>query len=172
MFAEVLSRAVQQGFFAAALFDRDGAMFGIAGEIVEEEARPLAALAMYRVRTNDMAERLFTGEILLLPLEDCDVAVAVAKRRLFLVVKLEADLRDALPRVRELLDLVERMIPDEEIDMPPSAANGSSGSGPAELALIELGITVGRSRAKSLGCVLANLDEAPVEVELPRLAVI
>ncbi len=146
-FSGVLAHAVADGLVAAALVDRDGNTIGLAGAITEEEAMPLAALVMYRLKGEDLAARLFEGEILSLTLDEREVAVGIARRQLFVVAVLGAA-QPAL--VRDLRDAVEQLLPVRE-DVPPpwSRGNGGSGSGPAELPLIELGITVRRERGKA-----------------------
>ena len=57
-FQVVLTRAVEDGLVAAALVDRNGNTVGLAGAMSEEEALPLATLVMYRLKTDDLAERL------------------------------------------------------------------------------------------------------------------
>jgi hypothetical protein len=151
LFASVLERAVNDGLVAAALVDRDGNAHGLAGAITEEEAMPLAALVMYRLKSDDLAPRLFSGEILSLTLDDRDVAVGIAKRQLFVVAVLEASTPAALALVTELRDDVARMLPTNEVEapLPRTGGSGGSGSGPAELPLIELGISVRRERGKA-----------------------
>jgi predicted regulator of Ras-like GTPase activity (Roadblock/LC7/MglB family) len=151
-FNELLQRAVENGVKAVALVDRDGVVVARAGEISAEEAMPLAALVMYRLKAADLASRLFAGETISVTLDDRDVAVAVAKRQLFIVAVLEAATDDWLALVRDVRDDVERMLTDATADiemLPPWGGSGGSGSGPAELPLIELGITVSRTRGKA-----------------------
>ena len=147
-----LAHAVRDGLVAAALVDRDGNTVGLAGELAEEEAMPLAALVMSRLKSDDLAARLFAGEIVSLALDDRDVAVGVAKRQLFVVAVLGASTLAQLELVRELRDAVARMLADAtgKATAPPwSGSTGGSGSGPAELPLIEFGITVRRDRGKA-----------------------
>ncbi len=149
-FTKAVIRAVEDGLVAAALVDRDGNSVALAGAIAEEEAMPLAALVMYRLKSVDLASRLFAGEVLSLALDDRDVAVAVARRQLFVVAVLGDPASAAL--VRALRDDVARMLSDASDDVaPPSpwGGGGQSGSGPAQLPLIELGITVRRERGKA-----------------------
>jgi hypothetical protein len=149
-FSGLLARAVEEGLVAAALVDRDGNTVGLAGAITEEEAMPLAALVMYRLKSNDLASRLFAGEVLSLTLDDRDVAVGVAKRQLFVVAVIGAATTATLAVVRELRDDVERMLTSDEVAAPPPwTSGGGSGSGPAELPLIEFGISVRRERGKA-----------------------
>jgi hypothetical protein len=147
-----LSRAVEDGLIAAALVDRDGKTIGLAGAITEEEAMPLAALAMfmYRLKRDDLAPRLFAGEILSITLDDRDVAVGIAKRQLFVVAVLAASTEAQLELVADLRDLVaSRLCEEDSATAPRSGSAGGSGSGPAELPLIEYGITVRRERGKA-----------------------
>lgn len=152
-FSTVLASAVADGLIAAALVDRDGRAVGLAGAITEAEAMPLAALVMYRLKGPDLSARLFAGEILCLELDDRHVAVAVAKRQLFVVAILAAATPAQVELVRELRDQVTGMLHDQTAaasGLPPwSGGSGGSGSGPAELPLIELGITVSRHRGKA-----------------------
>ena len=153
----MLQRAVDDGLVAAALVDRNGNLVARAGAIEEDEAMPLAALVMYRLKSDDLAPRLFAGQVLSLALDGRNVAVAVAKRQLFVV----AVLAPATPTVINLVadhlvgqlrDRVAGMLQDLSADLGPppwSGGPGGSGSGPAELPLIEFGITVGRDRGKA-----------------------
>jgi len=55
-------------------------------------------------------------------------------------------------RFAELRDEIEKMLTDLRDDgapWPGSGGSGGTGSGPAELPLVELGITVGRERGKA-----------------------
>jgi hypothetical protein len=145
----LLSRGIEDGLVAAALVDRNGATVGLAGAIAADEAMPLAALVMYRLKSDDLAPRLFAGEIVSLALDDRDVAVGVAKRQLFVVAVVRDSSADQLELVRELRDRVARMLADIA-DVPSWRGDvGGSGSGPAELPLIEYGVTVRRERGKA-----------------------
>jgi hypothetical protein len=152
-FMTMLARTVGDGVNGAALVERDGNVVAFAGAVAEEEAMPLAAVVMYRLKSGDLASRLFAGEILSLSLDDRDVAVGVAKRQLFVVAVLEASTPATLARVREVREQVERMLADATSDVvaasPWSGGGGGSGSGPAELPLVEFGITVRGERGKA-----------------------
>jgi hypothetical protein len=157
-FSRLLQSAIEDGLVAAALVDRKGNVIARAGAIEEEEAMPLAALVMYRLKSDDLAPRLFAGQVLSIALDGRDVAVAVAKRQLFVVAVLAADTPAVLDLVAqrivgELRDRVSEMLQDmgaEHGDLPPwGGGPGGSGSGPAELPLIEFGITVPRKPGKA-----------------------
>jgi hypothetical protein len=147
-FRSLLEKVVQRGLMGVALVDRDGRTVGLAGAISEEEAMPIAALVMYREKSPDLAARLLEGEVVTRDLEDRVAAVAVAKRQLFVVATLTAATETQLALVRELRENVAARLAVYSVSAPPwSGGRGGSGSGPAELPLIELGITVPRAKA-------------------------
>ena len=145
-------RAIDGELAAAALIDRDGNAVSIAGAIEEDEAMPLAAIVLYRLNSDDLTARLFTGEVLALSLEDRTVAVAIAKRQLFVVAVLREATQALIARVDELRDRVAEMLDEHEPqDLPPPSAGGGRGGGgsAAELQLVELGITMPRMVPKA-----------------------
>ncbi len=150
-FSIVLGQAIHDGLAAAALVDRDGKAIGLAGAISEEEAMPLAALVMYGLKSDDLAARLLTGEVVSLALDERDVAVCIAKRQLFVVAVLSSATPAMLERVGQLRDDIAGMLQTNEPDVPLSwqGGSGSGSSGPAQLPLIEFGITVRRERGKA-----------------------
>jgi hypothetical protein len=149
-FQAALDRAVEDGLAAAALVDRNGKTVALAGALEADIAMPLAALVMYRVKTDDLASRLFAGEVVSVTLDDREVAVGVARRQLFVVAVLGASTLAMHERVRELRDNISRIIIDAQGVLPPrSRGGGDSGPDPAELALAEYGITVPRTRGKA-----------------------
>jgi hypothetical protein len=146
----LLELAVEEGLLGAALVDRNGNTVGLAGAIDEEAAMPLVALVLYRLKRDDLSARLFTGEVLHLSLDDRDVAVCIARRQLFVVAILPPSTPGLLARVDELRDDVESILANASGDVPlPWRGNGGSGSGPAEIPLIEWGVTVRRERGKA-----------------------
>jgi len=150
-FQAALDRAIEDGLAAAALVDRNGKTVALAGALDEDIAMPLAALVMYRVKSEDLASRLFAGEVVSVTLDDREVAVGVARRQLFVVAVLGASSDAMHDRVRELRDHISRMLADVQgIALPPrSRGGGDSGPDPAELALAEYGVTVPRTRGKA-----------------------
>jgi hypothetical protein len=152
---EAVVRSVDAGLLAAALVDRDGDTVALAGEITVEEAMPLAAMVMFKRKSADLAPRLFAGEVLVLELEDRYVAVGVAKKQLFVVAVIGRANPERQNLACLLRDEIEELIPDTRGEMtapPPWATGGGGGSssGPAELQVVEYGITVGRrARAKA-----------------------
>lgn len=146
----MLATALGDGVDGVALVDHAGATVAVAGALSTDEARPLAALAVHRLKSRDLAARLFAGEILSLRLDGRDVAIGVAKRQLFVVAVLESSTPTTLARVGDLRDAVGRKLMTEFADAATwTRGNGGSGSGPAESPLVEIGVTVRRERVKS-----------------------
>ena len=149
-FSTALSRAVDDGLIAAALVDHNGTTVGLAGAIGVEEAIPLAELVLHRLDRDRLAARLLAGEIVSLMLDDRHLAVGIAKRRLFVVAVLAAFTSAQLELVRELRYAIGRLLAGTTVESAPPVHGsvGGSGSGPAELPLIEYGVTVRRERGK------------------------
>jgi hypothetical protein len=140
-----LARALDHGLAGAAVVDRKGHVIALAGAIDRDEVMPLTGLVMHRLAGEDLAPRLFGGEVVWLALDERDVAVGVAKRRLFVVAVVHGTTGVLRAVVRGLRDDVENMLGDTTDDPMSWSVPGSSGSDPAAL----LGITVGRERAKA-----------------------
>ena len=151
-FAGVLHWATEDALISAALVDRNGKTIDLAGAISADEAMPLATLVMHRLKSEDLAARLFAGEILSLALDGREVAVAIAQRQLFVVAVFDAATREVLERVRELRDRVAAMLQSDTPEVAPptwGGGSGGSGSGPADLALVEYGVTVPKRRGQA-----------------------
>jgi len=144
MFRTQLERAVAQGVAGAALVDRDGNTIGLAGEMTYETAKPLATLVLYRLKSADLAKRLFAGEVVSLDLDGREIAVGIARRQLFVVATIATP--DQLALVAELRDDVATALAPDDPRAPHlwRPGGGGSGSGPAALPLIERGVTVPR----------------------------
>ena len=74
---------------------------------------------MYRCKSDDLKERLFSGEVLAVAIDERDVAVCVAKRRLFVVAELEAATPALLERVADFAEHV-----DDDAPMPWATSGG------------------------------------------------
>lgn len=145
-FSTVLTRAVESGLVGAALVDRNGTTICAAGEIAHEEAMPLAALVMFRLKGEDLTERLFAGEIMSVSIDERDAAVGIAKRQLFVVALLGEVTPARLQLVRTLRDGIARMLATEGDEIGEVIPLPWNDDGPAELPL-DFGITVRRGQA-------------------------
>ena len=148
--AEALAVAVHGGLLsAAALVDRRGQTIATAGAIDKDEARALTALVLRATKNECVVEELFAGQIVPLALEGRMVAVGIARRQLFLVAVLAYRTDAFCETVGRLRDRIAELLahPGGDDRMPPAGGSGGSGSGPAELQLVELGITKARGKA-------------------------
>jgi hypothetical protein len=148
-FSIPVQRAVDRGLAAAAVLDVDGKPFAVAGALDDDEARAVVAfLATGRLRSPDLLDRMLEGEMVTSSLDDREVSIGIAGRCVFVVVVLAPDL-DLSRAVDGLRVEVEQMISSLRASFsgsrPPGApSSGGSSSGPAELQLIEFGVTVPR----------------------------
>lgn len=147
-FRAVLANVIDDRVVGVALVDREGRTVGREGEIAED-AMPLVALVLYRLKTPDLSTRLFAGEVLTFDLDGSAVAVAVAKKQLFVVAMLKEATLSSVACVDQLRDSVSRMLYQDTPETTPElwGGGGGSGSGPAQLPVIEWGVTVPRGKA-------------------------
>lgn len=157
----LVERAIEQGLVAAALIEGDGTVVAGAGAITRDELLPIVAFVLERSEGDDIGSRLLAGEIISCTLDARDIAVGIAARQIIVVAVLKVD---ELPQLLgltspEQLALVEALRDDvarivvarnsQGAAPPPPNATGGSGSGPADLQLVEFGITVRRDRGKA-----------------------
>lgn len=137
-FTDALQRAIGRGVIGAAVVDRGGKLIDWVGASEDDEESSLANLVSLLEDDNVLAS-LLRGALGVLPVGDgLSTVVAIAKRELY-VVAIAADSADTtIATVRELRERVARVLPD------PPRGSGASGAGPAELQVVELGITVPR----------------------------
>jgi len=147
----MLRRAIGGGLKAAALVDRDGSTIALAGELSEEEALSLVALVMLRMKSDDLNDRLFAGQVISVAFDERQVAVAVARRQLFVVTVLRDDSELDLDQVRDLRARVASSLDSNDVGGPVVIWNpgGTGSGGAAEIPLMEYGITSGRPYAKA-----------------------
>jgi hypothetical protein len=142
--------AVEAGLDAAAILDAKGKPLALAGALDRDEARAIAAHATRELRTPDLLERLMQGELLNASLGDRDACIGIVASCVFFVVVFPRDpASTSLVAVDELRSDIARMIEDAKSDvsksqLPPPPRSGGSSSGPAELPVVEVGITVRR----------------------------
>jgi hypothetical protein len=143
-------RAIASGVAAAAILDHRGKVVALAGELDPHEARAIVAHATHQL---DRAHaRLLDGELLATSIAGRDARIGIAGGSVFFVIVLPSDpAAMSLVALDELRADIEQIIHDAKTSFddalpPPSSAPGGSSSGPAELPLVELGVTVPRRR--------------------------
>ena len=147
-FAVAVRLAVEGGLAAAAILDVEGKSLAVAGALDDDEARAVAAVVTRRLRSPDLLGRMLDGEMIASSLDDREVSIGIAARCVFVVAVLGRDPVASRVAVDELRCDVERMISEARADVsgsvppPPPTGSGGSSSGPAELPVIELGVTV------------------------------
>lgn len=93
---------------------------------------------------------MFGEEMLSATLNDREVRIGIAARCMLFVVVLPSDpAAMSLIAIDELRSDIERIVRDAKADalkpkLPPLPGSGGSSSGPAELPLIEVGMTIRR----------------------------
>lgn len=141
-FAAPIAKAIAGGLAAVALVDRHGRALATAGALDAEDATPLFALVIDRLKTQrDRTARLFAGEVVALELHGLRVAIGIAGRQLFVIAVL-LGAPGALGVAQRLRDEVSEVL-DEPI---PANVTGTAA---VELALLEYGIPAGRVHAKA-----------------------
>src|SRR3954469_11917801 len=144
-FSVAVQRAVDDGLDAAAILDEEGKPFAVAGGLDDDEVCAIAAVVTRRLRIPDLLNRVLKGEMVTSSLDDREVSIGIAARCVFIVVVLCGDPERSRRLVDDLRRDVEQIIRVERsrsfVPRPPS---GGSSSGPAELPVIELGVTVRR----------------------------
>lgn len=149
-FAIAVRLAVEAGLDAAAILDRKGKPLAIAGALDNDEARAVAAHATRQVGSGRLLERLLQGETLTTSLGEREVRIGIAANCVFFVVVLPRDQAAmSLVAVDELRSDIEEMVHDARSGVstslpPPPTNTGGSSSGPAELPVVEVGVTVRR----------------------------
>jgi len=141
--------AVEGGLGTAAILDVEGKPLAVAGALDGDEARAIAAVVTRRLRSPDLLVRMREGEMLTMSLGDREVSVGIAANCVFVVVVLGPDPAVSRVAVDDLRRDVEQMVRDARAGVsgsrpPPPTDSGGSHSGPAELPVIEVGVTVRR----------------------------
>lgn len=135
--AQNLESAIARGVAGAALVEFDGTEIAIAG-MKHDELRPFVRSAVSRLRPD-------VGGIVSFALDDNVVACGTADS-LCVVAVLKAPSRIQFALVDEVRDEIARVLAKRaQVGAPPPTpkdGSGGSGSEPADLELIEYGITV------------------------------
>jgi len=148
-FATVAKHAVADGLDAVAVLDSEGRLLALAGDLDANETRAVAAFAN---RDSDDRSRLMNGDVLDASIDDQPARVAIAASVWIVMVfpRDPSELQRVVDRLRMQCDQIVAMANEEsardDILPPPSSSGGGSSSGPAELPLVEVGITVRRGQ--------------------------
>jgi hypothetical protein len=137
-FTDALQQAIRGGVIGAAIVDRGGQLIDWVGASEDDEESSVANLVAL-LEDDNVLESLLRGALGVLALGDTlSTVVAIAKRELYVVAMVADSADTTIDTVRELRDRVALVLPD------PPRGSGASGAGPAELQVVELGITVPR----------------------------
>jgi hypothetical protein len=144
---------VDVGLDAAAILDPKGKPLAIAGDLDANTARALTAFAARDAQQPDLLDRLKAGKLLRTVLDDREVNIAVVAGSVFVVVVLPRErAKLSFTAIDDLLvgvaNILSKATESSRCDVPPPPASSSSGgsSGPADLQVVELGVTVPRGR--------------------------
>jgi hypothetical protein len=148
-FSLAVQHAVDAGLDAAAILDTEGKPYAVAGAFDDDEARAIAAVVTRRLRSPDLLARMLEGEMVTSSLDDREVSIGIAARCVFIVVIVGRDPAASRAMAEDFRCEVERMVSEARADFsgsrpPVDPGSGGSTSGPAELPLIEIGVTVRR----------------------------
>jgi predicted regulator of Ras-like GTPase activity (Roadblock/LC7/MglB family) len=146
-FEEAVQRAVERGLQGAALIDRDGKVIASAGVLDHYESQQLAAFVARNLKGEALAERVFTGELVPFDFDGRDALLGVAARCLFVVAIAPRARRHAAEHLHKVVTGIVSVLLERAGSLPPAGSPPGSPSGPAQLPLIELGITVRRGKA-------------------------
>lgn len=143
-FADTLQRAIKRGLVGAAVIDRDGHVVDRAGAAADDPRSSLAELLAHLRSQPALSVQLFAGELVVLSLGHDELVVAVVRagHDLFVVAVLTDSTPATLDSVRALRDRVLS-------SMSGGAHEPGTPGGPAQLQLVELGVTVPHKPGKN-----------------------
>jgi hypothetical protein len=148
-FERACAHAVGGGIIAAALIDREANVVALAGTLADTDVRAIVGVLSESLKGDELARVLFAGGRFEFALDQQTVCVRVAARCVFVAVVI-SDASVATDRRAESLHLeTERIVRElfgDELSPPRGPGSGGSASGPAELPLLELGVTPGVKR--------------------------
>ena len=145
-FDHACAHAVGGGITAAALIDRDAKVVALAGTLADTDVRAIVGVLSQSLKGDELARVVFAGASFEFALDQQTVSIRVAARCVFVVVVI-SDASVATELRAESLHLeTERIVRElfgDERSPPRGPDSGGSASGPAELPLLELGVTPG-----------------------------
>ena len=145
---------VAEGLDAAAVYDVEGKPIAVSGELDEVEVQAIEMVLAGRMREDGRLVRMLDGQLLRSPLGEREIMIGIAANCVFVVAvrnPLVEMSRDPLGRAIAFdvfQSFVARVINDARARVtrsrPPLGGSGGSSSGPAELPVVEWGVTVPR----------------------------
>ena len=149
-FTTAVRLAVENGLEAVAILNAEGEALAMTGAFDADQARAISAVATWRVTSPGMIDRMLRGELVTSVLGGREASIGIAAGSVFFVVVFGQDLAaTSLVAVDELRADIEHMLGEASallagtsVGAPPSSSSGGSSSGPAELPVIEIGVTV------------------------------
>jgi hypothetical protein len=147
-FLPLAGAAVAHGLDAAAILDVSGKTLAITGALDGNEARVLPAVIARCMRSPDLLTRMLDGELIELALDERMIHIGIAARCVFIIVVPNRQLHGPQVASDNFRLGVERMISEARADFSGARLrhvdSGGSSSGPAELPVVEWGVTVRR----------------------------
>lgn len=137
------------GLHAAAVFDVDGKLLTTVGALDNDELRAIGTVLTGRMREGDLLARMLEGELITSSLDDREIEIGIVANCVFVVVVPGPYAEASRIAGDALRSDIARVIGEARADTsgsrssPPPGSGGSS-SGPAELPVIEWGVTVSR----------------------------
>lgn len=137
---------VEEGLDAAAICDVEGNPLAVSGELDADEVQAIGMILTGRMREADRLARMLDDQVLTSPLGEREITIGIAANCVFVVA-----VRNPVGRALAFdgfRSFVERLINDARARVPgsrpPLGGSGGSSSGPAELPVVEWGVTVPR----------------------------
>jgi hypothetical protein len=147
-FRPLVRAAVVDGLEAAAVLDVDGNTLALTGALDGVEARAISAVITSCMRSQGVLARMLDGELIESALEERVIGIGIAARCVFVVAVPNRELNGPQGALNDFRFRVERLISDARADFSgsrsPSVGSGGSSSGPAELPVVEWGVTIPR----------------------------
>jgi hypothetical protein len=143
---EAVERAVEVGLAGAAVVDYLSNTVAVAGTLAAGDVRPIMGDARCRLVSEGTMRRMLGGEMIQVSLDDRTVAIGIAAQFLFVIVAFAEVTKATRALASALRRDVERLIDETQTDAgnaPPwTRGGGGSSSGPANVPVIEIGVTI------------------------------
>lgn len=147
-FAFPTREIVRAGFNAAAVLDVEGHLLAVAGAFKDAMMREVKSVVTGRMRTPELLARMLDDELIATDIGEREFIIGIAAECVFVAVETGAPAHVSRVATNAFRDAIARMIRLARADLSgtivPPSGSGSSSSGPAELPVVEWGLTVRR----------------------------